>query len=301
MNNLLKWCLKTPTESMLSGLTEMLESMRYQVELAPLWAYAPGDVPILLVAHVDTVHAGMPREIFHDEKQGVVWSPDGLGADDRAGVYGILRLLQSGLRPHVLFTDEEEIGGRGAESAARELAAPEVNLMVQLDRKGSRDAVWYDCAHKKACKWVNKHGFATAEGSFTDISVLMPAWGIAGVNLSVGYYNQHTEAEYLVLPELEATVQKVACMIQQPPASRFAFRQRKYRRLSNWSDQLKGMVGRGWPDRLIREPDTLALDMDESPKCALCDLPFALEDLYAKDGQGFCVDCLSFVQEDRLY
>ena len=50
---------------------------------------AIGDIPIALVAHLDTVHLRQPVNFFYDQEQDVLWSPQGLGADDRAGVYAI--------------------------------------------------------------------------------------------------------------------------------------------------------------------------------------------------------------------
>ena len=44
--------------------------------------YAVGDIPIALVAHMDTVFKTPPEDIYYDKEKNVMWSPDGLGADD---------------------------------------------------------------------------------------------------------------------------------------------------------------------------------------------------------------------------
>ena len=48
---------------------------------------AIGDIPIALVAHLDTVFKTPVSKLYYDRQEGVLWSPDGLGADDRAGAY----------------------------------------------------------------------------------------------------------------------------------------------------------------------------------------------------------------------
>lgn len=282
MNKLLESCFKTATADMIPCLASHLKKLGYDPLQSDLWVYAQGTAPVLLVAHVDTVHQGMPKQIFHDQDQGVLWSPDGIGADDRAGVYGILALLDRGYRPHVLFTDLEEVGGKGARAAAEELSPPDVNLMVQLDRMHADDAVWYQCVNKRARRWVNKHGFQTAQGSFTDISILMPAWGIAGVNLSVGYYNQHTESEFLVLPELEATLDKVGHMLASPPP-KFRF----YERKTQWS-HFYGL------DALpVHYQEKVWEPAKEAPLCNGCDMPFKDEDLEITPcGWRLCSECV---------
>ena len=76
---------------------------------------AEGDYPVMLVAHMDTVGSVLPSEIYFDPIQEVMWSPWLLGADDRAGIYAIMQLLEKGYRPSVLFTTDEEMGGIGAQ------------------------------------------------------------------------------------------------------------------------------------------------------------------------------------------
>ena len=41
-------------------------------------------------------------------QKNVMISPDGLGADDRAGVFMIMNIVKAGFRPHVIFTTDEE-------------------------------------------------------------------------------------------------------------------------------------------------------------------------------------------------
>ena len=48
-----------------------------------------GTEPVMLVAHMDTVFKTPPKNIYYDRRQRVMWSPQGLGADDRAGIFDI--------------------------------------------------------------------------------------------------------------------------------------------------------------------------------------------------------------------
>lgn len=191
------------------------------------YLYAEGDIPILLVAHMDTVHKKLPR-VEHDHEQNILWSKNGLGADDRAGVIAILRILEDGYRPHVLFTDGEESGCVGAKVASRNLDPPDVNYIIQLDRRGSVDSVYYDNDNDKFEEYVNSFGFKTANGSFSDISALCPSWGISGVNLSTGYYEAHSSSEYLKIDEWEATVEKVEKMLDNPSDTFFEYIEKPY-------------------------------------------------------------------------
>lgn len=187
------------------------------------FVYAKGDIPIMLVAHLDTVHKNLPEKIYWDKNQDVYWSPQGLGADDRAGVWGILTLLNMGFRPHVLFTTGEEVGGIGARAAVKHMKIPKVKFIIELDRQGSKDAVFYDCDNPAFTKYIEGFGFVEEWGSFSDISILCPTWKIAGVNLSTGYYLAHTVSEYLDMGELQITVAKVANMLMNVPSNSFEY------------------------------------------------------------------------------
>ena len=178
------------------------------------YIYCEGTIPIALVAHMDTVFKDPATEVFYDTRKNVVISPQGLGADDRAGVFAILKIVQTGLRPHIIFTTDEEKGCIGADQLALlECPFEDLRYIIELDRRGADDCVFYDCDNKEFIKYVESFGFVEAWGSFTDICCLMSAWGVAGVNLSVGYRDEHSQHETLWVGNLLNTIEKVKKML----------------------------------------------------------------------------------------
>lgn len=177
---------------------------------------AVGDIPIALVAHLDTVFTRPPKEFYFDQKKNVLWSPQGLGADDRAGVFSLLTIIKSGLKPHIILTTNEEIGGVGASILAQyNPPFEQLQYIIELDRRGSDDAVFYDCANDEFTKYIEKFGFSENWGSFSDISMICPSWGVAGVNLSIGYENEHSPTEILNIGHMLNTIEKVKKMLNQ--------------------------------------------------------------------------------------
>lgn len=181
---------------------------------------AEGDIPIALIAHMDTVFKIPPleKDIFYDREKGVLWSPDGLGADDRAGVFLIVKIIQSaqkGKLPHIIFTQDEEVGGVGASQLCEDFPKPPwpMKYMIQLDRRGKFDCVFYDDSNAVFAQYVESFGFKENIGSFSDISFLSPVWEVSGVNLSVGYEDEHLEIETLHIQYLYMTLQKVKNML----------------------------------------------------------------------------------------
>lgn len=170
-----------------------------------------GEIPVALVAHLDTVHSIPPVEIFHDPEYGVIWSPEGIGADDRAGVFSIITLLTDGYRPTVIFTTREETGGIGAEEFIEAFPEPivPVNFLIELDRRGKNDMVFYECDNPDFNNFIGQYGFVESYGSFSDISIIAPDWKIAAVNLSIGYEDEHTKVERLYYRAMMDTIAKV--------------------------------------------------------------------------------------------
>lgn len=187
------------------------------------YVYAKGTIPILLVAHADTVHKTPPRRVFRDPVHRIIWSPDGLGADDRAGVAAILAILRSGYAPHVLITNGEESGCWGARMFAQE-HHPNVNIIIGLDRRGSRNAVFYSCGSEEVREYIkSRTGFHEEEGTVSDVAIIGPILDIAIANLSVGFYEEHTRCEFLSERDWAITVRALHEILKNPPATRLEF------------------------------------------------------------------------------
>jgi len=196
------------------------------IEVDGQFLYAQGDIPVLLCAHLDTVHKIKPKEenIYFDQEKKIMWSPGGIGADDRCGVYIIIDLLIQGFKPHIAFTWNEEVGGLGARFLSDNLNPKQfdlfagehgpINFAIQFDRRGHQQAVYYDLDNQDFEDYISAFGFKTEWGSYTDICEICPAWGFAGVNLSAGYINEHTSSELILVETLEDTLAKAAKILE---------------------------------------------------------------------------------------
>ena len=162
---------------------------------------------VMLTAHLDTVQNPRGAQVIYVERKDnkhYLWSPHGIGGDDRCGIVAIKRLIERGLRPTVLFCDKEEKGGLGSEEFCSDYVGKlNLNCIIELDRKGNNDLVFYDENNREWKEYLTKlTGWKEAGGSFSDICNLYD-FGCASVNLSVGYYKQHTTDEYIVLEDWE--------------------------------------------------------------------------------------------------
>lgn len=192
-------------------------SQRYEkVTSASKYIYAIGDIPVALVAHLDTVFPNGHKDLYYDHEKGVMFSPQGAGFDDRAGIFGIIKILSIGLRPHIILLTDEETGAHGALELIKDCPKPfaPIKYLIELDRHGTNDCVFYECDNKDFEKYIQSFGYTTAEGIFSDIYLICPEWEIAGVNLSIGYQNEHTYSEILFVEDFLNSIGNIALMLK---------------------------------------------------------------------------------------
>ena len=130
-----------------------------------------------------------------------------LGADDRAGVYMVLEHYEELLdKYHIGVFCDEEIGGYGSYELTE---LTDVSCFIGLDREGSMEVATYGYNNRELIDTFVSRGFKEMRGSFTDASVLAKLHNKPCVNLSVGYYNQHSEKEYVLFEDMEKTLNHI--------------------------------------------------------------------------------------------
>ena len=198
------------------------------------YLYCSGNLTMMLCAHVDTVFDEQPSEFIINEITGTMSSPQGIGGDDRCGVYAILAILKAlgpDKKPSLFFSTDEEVGGASTKKAAKDLKfrTRGTNYLIELDRQGSADSVYYKCGNDAFKTWINGFGFVEAQGTNTDICTLCKEWDLAGVNFSIGYMDNHRPAEVITFKHMEATIDKVLNIIEATdPENLFPFCEKTY-------------------------------------------------------------------------
>lgn len=177
---------------------------------------------VLLSAHMDTVRAVVKdREIINNN--GIISSSKGaLGADDRAGIAIILAVLRNLKRIDfngtikVAFSREEEIGCIGSGKINAEWY-DDVDLAIVVDRRDSRDIV-VGCGMAFCSNEVGN--FMTEVGKMVDMDWKCVEGGISdamtfsynninSINLSAGYFNEHTSDEFVIIDNMRDTTRLI--------------------------------------------------------------------------------------------
>lgn len=180
-------------------------------------AHTVGDEPeeTLFVCHLDTVHRRPGHQTIHPVKgfsQGWVTSTgECLGADDGAGLWLMLELIEAGVTGTYLFHLGEESGCRGSRWMAEHHAdwLQGFTRCIGLDRPGTTDVVTHfvgtrGCSQAFAEQISGNLSYHLNGYSLTPCNRggLTDAMHYIGLipectNISVGYHQQHSPREWL--------------------------------------------------------------------------------------------------------
>lgn len=141
-----------------------------------------------------------------------------LGGDDRCGIFIALELIKARTPYAFGFFYDEEVGGAGSRRASPVINALEgVTAFIGLDRRGFDELALYGYDNSELVDLFERRGYFKAKGSFTDASNLssLSDKRLACVNLSVGYYNEHTPKETINVTAMNRTLKTLKDMVKE--------------------------------------------------------------------------------------
>jgi len=177
-----------------------------------------GKNKVLFSCHTDTVHnmneSNSKQDLSFDPAFQHLFLSDKtsstcLGADDGAGIYIMLKMLEKKVAGTYIFHVGEEKGGKGAYAQldTERDWLKQFTMSIAFDRPNDNEVICTqggcECASvtfgEHLAKELNSHGLnysVSHRGVFTDNKVYQSVIR-ENVNLGVGYVNQHTKDEYL--------------------------------------------------------------------------------------------------------
>ena len=177
-----------------------------------------GSKRIIVNAHMDTV-ADKPADIqvLHAKKDIILSSTNNqvIGADDKNGVWSVLRLLtdeEIETPLTALLCVAEESGCNGSQYAMDHHSDyfDDCVFNITVDRRGDTDIIIENCditlcskeMQAQLSEWGKPFGLRTTQGSISDVSNIVEHLKINGINLFAGYHGAHMGSEYTSMREL---------------------------------------------------------------------------------------------------
>ena len=170
--------------------------------------YSLDDHGPILSAHLDQVRTnGKACHFYLTDNNHILayndkWQRTSLGADDKNGVWIILKLLEKGRKFSFIISEGEEVGCVGItklDTSNVLSAISSEQFALVLDRKGNTDVLksgggtTFCSTLAQAISNYTGH-FKVTTGSISDTKVLCKH--CESVNMSVAYFNPHSATEY---------------------------------------------------------------------------------------------------------
>lgn len=185
----------------------------------------------LLSAHMDTVRKQEDfciGSFLTENETDKIFSGGILGGDDKCGVYIILKALEEGKDINFIFSRDEEIGCLGIKALLKpsykenkEIADKVRKCLwcLVLDRRGNSDIICYNNGYgtlefQKALEKIseeNNFGYQGNTGLCSDANTIRDF--VSTANISVGYYNPHSQKEYIDKKDLAKAYDFVIAVI----------------------------------------------------------------------------------------
>ena len=196
--------------------------------------YYPG-----ICCHIDTVHpiqysGKRDYKVFNyidKDQRNCYTASTGIGGDDKCGIAIALVLLSWFPKLKVFFFVGEESGCIGSDAVLLD-HFDDVGYLIEPDRRGNNDLIYRyvgeDTMDKKFLKIAEKaskpFGYKKTSGSTTDVFHLQSRGvHLSAMNLSVGYYQPHTEGEYIIYEDFERSYKVVKNILQRAGYERYPF------------------------------------------------------------------------------
>lgn len=255
----------------------------------------PNDLKPMLCVHLDTVDThtpnpkgkdfALPNEAIDFDHESKIYSIKPgynyvLGADDRAGLWVVLRILADkdlyDKYSYGFFFDEE-IGGIGSSDYRKDYKDYEagVSAFIGLDRRGVDQVATYGSDNAELLQHFLDMGYKEASGSFTDASNLSHT--VACVNISVGYDNEHSSMETLNVHGMNGALATLQTLYKNISGKVYAVEDNYYD-IYNYHHK-----------EFMTAPDPM-----------LCDCCGIHAPLYDDYGYQVCEECIGIITKDLL-
>ena len=187
-----------------------------------IWYFGKGN-RYLLSAHLDQVATNGPAVNFFKTPEGIIkaynkdWERTSLGADDKNGIWCILKLLEQGKDFDFIISEGEEVGCIGIEAIEEHIVESEAQIAIVIDRKGNTDIlkgggsdVYCDTLAGTLRNFWNTfegNNYSVTTGTLSDTRVICKYK--ESVNLCANYENAHTKNEETDFNGLQRTLQNL--------------------------------------------------------------------------------------------
>ena len=201
-----------------------------------IWHFKDGN-RVLLSAHLDQVATNGPVAHLYKDSKGIIkgynkdWQRTSLGADDKNGIWCILKLIEDEFDIDFIISEGEEVGCVGILSIEEHIKDSTADIAIVIDRKGNTDIlkgggsdVYCDTLAGVLRNYWNSYednSYVVTTGSISDTKVICKH--IESVNLCANYEGAHTKNETTDFNALQNTLSNLEMLLTEIMSEVFVY------------------------------------------------------------------------------
>lgn len=168
-----------------------------------------------IVSHMDQVQKVHSKDFKAVETEDFIFGfslknkqQEGLGADDKNGIWCCLKCLEKFDVCKAAFFVQEEVGCIGSSHARMDFFT-NCRFLLEADRRNGNDlitSIWGDLSSPEFLSDIDyeQFGYKPTNGLSTDVGTLKEnGLNVCALNISCGYYEPHTDHEFTIKSELQ--------------------------------------------------------------------------------------------------
>lgn len=200
-----------------------------------IWHFKP-DNKVLLSAHLDQVATNGPVAHLYKDSKGIIrgynksWQRTSLGADDKNGIWCILKLIEKQYDIDFIISEGEEVGCVGISKIEEHIKESDADIAIVIDRKGNTDIlrgggsdVYCDTLAGTLRNYWNTCGrdYKVTTGTLSDTRIICKY--IESVNLCANYEDAHTKNETTDFNGLQKTLNNLDMLLSDIEVDNFIY------------------------------------------------------------------------------
>ena len=256
-----------------------------------------------MVCHIDTVHDINDHVIIQRVNDNLYafdtrkMEQYGIGGDDKVGIYITLKCLEHFDNFKAVFFLDEEVGCVGSGQANMSFF-DDSTIVLQCDRQGYEDFVnkisnvklFDDTLLNDIQSTLTYYGRKVTTGGLTDVKTIASKNNVQVANMSCGYYNPHSNQEYINLTDMEDTLDMCIKILTITAHKRYTIEDRvvPYQMFSYGHYNYAKYYNYNQQQQISDLDNIIETDIPKKKYCPLCHSKMDTDEFYAVN---YCYNC----------
>lgn len=195
--------LKLTDEGLSIRMEKELFRQGYNVIHGNGYYFAEGSIPVLLIAHINSIHEEQPIEICKSEN---FWmAPEGIGGENRCGIYALLQIVRH-YHCHILLLNDKI--NNNITSLLNGLSEDfYIAFAIDLALEGKNECLIHRCTDVMIRSALKERGYElTPSAAILEFPKNLK---LTYISISTGFYDSYLQSERICIDDVWHSVRTI--------------------------------------------------------------------------------------------